>query len=132
MTRLLHVEDELDIQEVAKMSLELIGGFEVEGAASGAEGVAKAVLLSPDIILLDVMMPGMDGLETLKVLRMKPETCHIPVIFMTAKVQSHELLQYKLIGALGVIHKPFDPVQLPDQVKELLKQTETEVTRSVA
>ena len=123
MARLLHVDDECDIQEVVKMSLELVGDFEVELAVSGAEGLAKAGSLLPDLILLDVMMPGMDGPATLRALREQPRTSGIPVIFMTAKVQSHEIAQYLALGALGVIAKPFDPMSLPDQVRRLWNQS---------
>jgi len=106
-----------------KMSLELVGDFEVELAVSGAEGLAKAGSLLPDLILLDVMMPGMDGPATLRALREQPRTSGIPVIFMTAKVQSHEIAQYLALGALGVIAKPFDPMSLPDQVRRLWNQS---------
>jgi two-component system OmpR family response regulator len=121
MTRLLHIDDESDIREVVKVSLELVGGFEVDLAVSGAEGLVKARNQKPDIILLDIMMPGLDGPATLRALREDPQTSEIPAIFMTAKVQVHEVAQFMALGALGVIPKPFDPMTLPDQIRSLWK-----------
>jgi CheY-like chemotaxis protein len=122
MTRLLHVEDEVDIREVALLALRDVGGFEVEQADSGREGLEKALTFKPDVILLDVMMPGMDGPTTLRELRQKPETAGIPVVFMTAKVQAHEIESYRGMGALDVIAKPFDPMELANQVREILSR----------
>ena len=119
MNRVLHVEDEPDIQEVAKLALEAVGGLTVELARSGAEALAKAAAFGPDVILLDVMMPGMDGPTTLTELRRCPATASIPVIFMTAKVQNHEVERFKALGALDVIAKPFDPMTLSDSVREI-------------
>jgi CheY-like chemotaxis protein len=119
MNRVLHVEDEPDIREVAKLALEEVGGMTVEMAACGPDALVKAPAFAPDLILLDVMMPGMDGPATLLELRKNPLTASIPVIFMTAKVQSHEVARYKELGAIGVIAKPFDPMTLADQVRAL-------------
>jgi len=119
LQRILHVDDEPDIQEVAKMTLELVGGFIVESCGSGQEALDKAPGFAPDLILLDVMMPGMDGPTTFAELRKLPELANTPVIFMTAKVQAHEIGQYLELGALGVITKPFDPMTLGDQIKDL-------------
>ena len=119
MNRVLHVEDEPDIQEVARMALEAVGGLTVEQAGSGKEALAKAAVFAPDVILLDVMMPGMDGPSTLAELRRSPATASIPVIFMTAKVQHQEVERYKQLGALDVIAKPFDPMTLSDSIREI-------------
>jgi two-component system OmpR family response regulator len=119
MNRILHIEDEPDIQVVARIALEDVGGFVVSTASSGVEGLAMAEGLAPDLILLDVMMPGMDGPATLAALRAHPATASIPVIFMTAKVQSHEISRYKALGALGVINKPFDPMTLAAEVRAM-------------
>jgi len=119
MNRVLHVEDEPDIQEVARMALEAVGGLTVEQAGSGKEALAKAAAFAPDVILLDVMMPGMDGPSTLAELRRSPATAGIPVIFMTAKVQNQEVERYKQLGALDVIAKPFDPMTLSDSIREI-------------
>jgi two-component system OmpR family response regulator len=116
MSKILHIEDEPDIQVVARIALEDVGGFTVATASSGREGLALAESFAPDLILLDVMMPGMDGPATLGALRERPATASIPIIFMTAKVQSHEIDRYKALGALGVINKPFDPMTLAEEV----------------
>lgn len=114
------IDDEDDIREVAQVSLELIGGFRALVARSGEEGVEKAAAERPDAILLDVMMPGMDGPETLARLRVDPRTCEIPVVFLTAKAQAAEQRRLAELGAQGVIAKPFDPVLVAGSVAELL------------
>jgi CheY-like chemotaxis protein len=119
MNRVLHVEDEPDIQEVARMALEDVGGMTVGLAGSGREALSKAQSFAPDLILMDVMMPGMDGPSTLLELRKCPATASIPVIFMTAKVQSHEVERYRAMGAMDVIAKPFDPMTLSDQIRQI-------------
>ena len=119
MKRILHVEDEEDIREVAKIALEEVGGFTVETASSGFEALTKAPAFAPDLILLDVMMPGMDGPATLVEFRRMPATASVPVVFMTAKVQAQEVARYLELGALGVIPKPFDPMTLAAQVRAL-------------
>ncbi|MBF0472033.1 MAG: response regulator [Gammaproteobacteria bacterium] len=119
LQRILHVDDEPDIQEVASMTLEAIGGFTVVTCNSGSEALERVAEVNPDIILLDVMMPGMDGPTTLKELRKREDVAAIPVIFMTAKVQSHEIDGYIELGAAGVITKPFDPMELSDKVREI-------------
>jgi two-component system, OmpR family, response regulator len=120
MSRILHIEDEADIQEVARIALEEVGNFTVTVAGSGKEGLAAARKVNPDVILLDVMMPGMDGPTTLKELRAIPATAAIPVIFMTANAQTHEVERYLALGALGVITKPFDPMTLAQEISALL------------
>ena len=115
--RIMYVEDELDIQAVAKLALEALGGFTVKVCSSGQEALASIAEFAPDIVLLDVMMPGMDGFATLKILRTMPDMEKMPVIFMTAKVQPSEVREYKNMGALDVIPKPFDPMTLAESVK---------------
>ncbi|MBD1899929.1 response regulator [Trichocoleus sp. DQ-A3] len=112
LTRILLVEDDPDIQTVACLGLKVVGGFTVEVCSSGSEAIQKAPIFAPDLILLDVMMPGMDGMTTLKALRELPQTLRTPVIFLTAKVQTHEVAYYKQLGVLDVIAKPFDPMTL--------------------
>ena len=119
MAKILCIEDDPDIQNVAKLALELVGGFTVKICSSGAEALREAVAFAPDFILLDVMMAGMDGPATLKALREIPALFKIPVAFMTAKVQPAEQTQLKSLGALDVIAKPFDPVTLADQVRSI-------------
>ena len=119
LQRILCVEDEPDIQAVARMALEMVGGFEVRVCSSGDEALRELQAWQPDLVLLDVMMPGMDGPSTLKALRALPGLERLPVAFMTAKVQSGEVAQYKALGALDVIAKPFDPMKLSDQVRAI-------------
>jgi len=117
LTRILYVEDEPDIQAVARLALEAVGGFTVEICSSGQEALDKALAFNADLILLDVMMPSMDGPATLGKLRQLAGLAEKPVIFMTAKVQPHEVAEYKALGALDVIAKPFDPMLLSDQIR---------------
>ena len=117
--KILCIEDETDIQTVAKLALETVGGFVVEMCGSGEEAIEKTPEFLPDVILLDVMMPGMDGLETFRAVRALPAARETPIIFMTAKSQAHEVSQLLELGALGVISKPFDPIDLSRQVTDL-------------
>ena len=119
LKRILYAEDEPDIQAVAKLALEMVGGFEVLICSSGIETLAQVKGYAPELILLDVMMPGMDGPTTLKQLRADSATAAIPVIFLTAKVQPTEVAQYQALGALDVIAKPFDPMTLATQVRAI-------------
>lgn len=119
LQRILYVEDEPDIQAVARIALEMVGGFQVLVCSCGDQAVREASAFAPDLVLLDVMMPGMDGPGTYLALRALPELVHVPVIFMTAKVQPQEVQHYKSLGALGVIPKPFDPMTLAAQVRSL-------------
>ena len=119
LERILYVEDEPDIQQVARMALELAGGFTVEICSSGPEALERGPGFDPQLILLDVMMPGMDGPTTLAELRKLPEFVTTPVIFMTAKVQPAEVAQYRELGAIDVIAKPFDPMNLSDTIREM-------------
>lgn len=112
LKRVLYVEDDPDIREVATMALELMGELELCVCASGADALADGPAFAPDLILLDVMMPGMDGPTTLARLRESPELAETPVVFMTAKVQPQEVAALRAMGALDVIAKPFDPMQL--------------------
>jgi CheY-like chemotaxis protein len=116
---ILYVDDEADIREVAQMALELEPGFEVRCAASGAEALVVAREWRPDLIMLDVMMPELDGPSTLSRLRAEPSTAATPVIFITARTQVQEVEAFLSLGAVGVIAKPFDPMQLGSQVREL-------------
>ena len=121
LNRILYVEDEPDIRTVAKLALEMVGGLTVELCASGQEAIQKAGSFQPDLILLDVMMPGMDGPSTLEALRKQPQTARLPIAFMTAKVQTEEVERYIDMGAIGIVPKPFDPMTLADVVKRLWK-----------
>jgi CheY-like chemotaxis protein len=119
LKKVLYVEDEADIRTIAELALESVGGLEVLMCASGAEALEKADAFGPDIILLDVMMPGMDGPDTLEALHKLPGLENTPAIFLTAKAMPSEIKRYLELGALDVIAKPFDPMTLADQVKEI-------------
>lgn len=116
---ILYVDDESDIRDVAAMALDLDGDMAVSVAGSGAEAISEAARLSPDLILLDVMMPDLDGPSTLERLRATPRTASIPVIFITARAQAQEVQRFLAMGAVGVIAKPFDPMTLAAQVRSI-------------
>jgi two-component system OmpR family response regulator len=118
----MHVDDDESIRAIAKVALERIGGFTLLSCASGKEALGKAADFAPDMILLDVMMPGMDGPSTLQALRNTMNLENVAVIFMSAKVQSSDLELYKKIGAWNVIIKPFDAMDLSEQLKIYWKQ----------
>ena len=118
--RILYVDDEADIREVAAMSLELDPEFEVRICGSGTEALGVAAEWQPNLILLDVMMPGMDGPTTFGHLREDPVTASIPVVFITARTQAQEIEGFKALGAQGVIAKPFDPMSLAPTVRQYL------------
>jgi CheY-like chemotaxis protein len=115
---ILVIDDEADIREIAKMSLQITKNWEVLTAASSKEGVAIAEAQQPDAILLDVMMPGIDGLVTLQTLGKNPVTQHIPVILLTATVKVVTQRQYVQLGAKAVLIKPFDPGLLASQIEK--------------
>jgi CheY-like chemotaxis protein len=121
--RVLIIDDDDGIREVAKMSLELVAGWQVSTAGSGAEGLAQARESSPEGILLDVMMPGMDGPTTLGELRADEVVGTTPVIFLTAKVQATERTRFAEMDVCGLIAKPFDPMKLASQIAELFGWT---------
>ena len=118
--RILYVDDEHDIREVAAMALELDPDLEVRTCASGFEALDVAGEWRPALILLDVMMPAMDGPTTLARLRAEPATADIPVVFITARTQAHEVEQFKAMGVKGVMAKPFDPMALAAQARAYL------------
>lgn len=120
MTRVLYVDDEPDIREIAEMALSLDPHFEVRTAAGGAEALAMVEEWTPGLILLDVMMPGMDGPEVLTRLRADPSTAAIPVVFVTARAQRSEIQTFQTLDAIGVVAKPFDPMTLAAQVRNFL------------
>jgi CheY-like chemotaxis protein len=117
--RILYVEDEEDIRTIGELCLGELGGMTVETASNGYEALEKLRKEKPSLILLDIMMPGMDGVATFHAIRRDPGLAEIPIAFMTAKVQTQEIEQYLSMGAVAVISKPFDPMALPDQVRVL-------------
>lgn len=119
--KVMMVDDEPHIRRIGELSLRGVGKWQVVLAGSGKEAVELARREQPDVILLDVMMPGMDGPATLAELRDSNDTAAIPVIFLTAKAQRHEVERYRMLGAAGVLTKPFDPMTLPDEVRTILE-----------
>lgn len=116
--KILYVEDEPDIQMIARVALENVGGFELLVCSSGVEAVEKAEAFAPDLFLLDVMMPGMDGPTTLAELRKISSLSKTPVMFMTAKVQPQEVEFLKSLHVADVIAKPFDPMGLAQSIRD--------------
>ncbi|MEC7816129.1 MAG: response regulator [Pseudomonadota bacterium] len=118
--RVLCVEDDADIRAVAELALVDVGGCDVKMCESGRQALVEAPEFQPDVILLDVMMPEMDGPETLRALRKLDGLAAVPVIFMTARIQGGEIQEYLAMGAVDVIPKPFDPMILADEVRAIL------------
>ena len=121
--KILIIDDEADIRRIAHLALGRVGAMEVFEAKSGAEGLRTAAEAHPDAILLDVMMPGLDGPSTLAALRSNPATAAIPVIFLTAKAMLSELARLRDLGVAGVLTKPFDPLALAGQVRAALRES---------
>ena len=119
--RVLHVDDEPDIREVVEMSLGLDPDFMIRSCGSGVDALRATTEWPPDLILLDVMMPMMDGPTTLKHLRERPVTTHTPIVFMTARAQQREIEAFVSLGAVGVIAKPFDPMTLAQSVRNYVR-----------
>jgi DNA-binding response OmpR family regulator len=118
--KLLIIDDEDDIREVTQLSLESTTSWDVTTARSGEEGLVEAEAGTPDAILLDAMLPGMDGLAIIKELQARASTKNIPVVFLTAKAQSADRAVFEKSGARGVITKPYDPMTLAGQIEGLL------------
>ncbi len=119
LQKILYVEDEPDIRAVAQLALEMVGGFTLKICESGAQALQEGEAFAPDLVLMDVMMPEMTGPMTLERFKTMPGMASVPVIFMTAKVQPAEITQFKAMGAIDVIPKPFDPMQLANQVRKI-------------
>ena len=120
VNKVLLVDDDADIRRIGQLSLQAVGKWNVVLAASGAEALLAAEREAPDLILLDVMMPEMDGPTTLQRLRETKATAMIPMLFLTAKVQRNEVERFLQLGAQGVIRKPFDPMLLPKEILQLV------------
>lgn len=120
MRRILIIDDEEDIREIAALSLEATAGWKIMTAGSGAEGISMAVTEQPDAILMDVMMPGMDGPTTFRTMQQNPAIAKIPVLLLTAKVQSVDQRRFASLGVAGVLLKPFDPLTLASQISDTL------------
>lgn len=122
--RILLIEDDPDIQKMVQLSLKYQGGHQVSVASGGQEGLEKARVEQPDLILLDVMMPEMDGYETCKRLKETPETKGIPVVFLSARAQQTEIQKGRDLGAIGYLVKPFDPMTLSSELEALLRSAQ--------
>ena len=118
--RILIVDDDADIREATQLCLEITGEWEVLKAGDGPAGIAIAETAKPDAILLDMMLPGMDGLTILRKLRENPETNRIPIIILTAKAQSHEQQYFGQLKVASIITKPYDPLTISDQIAAAL------------
>ncbi len=118
--KVLIIDDEEDIRSIASMSLGILGGIDVVEAYGGEDGITKAATENPDAILLDMMMPGLDGPSTLAKLKENAATKNIPVIFLTARALTSDMEKLKHLGATGVLAKPFDPTTLACQIKAIL------------
>jgi two-component system OmpR family response regulator len=119
LQRIIYIEDDQDIQDIVRLVLEDIAGFTVHFCSSGKDAVREAAAFSPDLILLDVMMGGMDGPATLAALRSQPSLADTPAVFMTAKALPSEVARLRLLGVLDVITKPFDAPNLPARLQTL-------------
>lgn len=119
LERILYVEDEDDIRTVARLALEIVGGYTIAVCDSGHNAPDMVKSFRPDLIMLDVMMPVLDGPATLAVLRSNPETAGPPIVFLTAKARASEIERYRALGAIGTLAKPFDPMALAEQVRLL-------------
>ncbi len=119
LRRILLVDDDLDIQLIAQVSLAELGGFEVEVCASGRQALDRAPDFRPELILLDAMLPELSGAETLRRLAALPATRETPIVFITGKSRPEEITELERLGALAVITKPFNPLELATTVRKL-------------
>lgn len=123
LTRILLVEDDPDIRVIVKSALEMLAGFKVHACSSGAEALSTVEQFAPQLALLDVMMPELDGPGVLAQLRERPATAALPVIFLTAKATPQESERLRGLGAVGVLSKPFDPLDLHEQIRAIWETT---------
>lgn len=126
--QVLLIEDDPSIRKIAEISLSKVGNWRVTSAESGLQALEVVSHEKPDVILLDVMMPDMDGLTTLKHLRERDSLAGTPIIFMTAKIDKDEADSYHNIGVAGVISKPFDPITLPSEIMRILERLKCPVS----
>ena len=122
LQRIMSVEDDEDIRVLVNLALEMVGGFELESCASGQEALQRITAFEPDLLLLDSVMPEMDGAQTLAAIRDLPGMANVPAVFMTAKTQDSDRQAFLSLGALEVLPKPFDPMTLSDEVRKIWDQ----------
>jgi two-component system OmpR family response regulator len=121
LNRICYVEDDLDIQRIVRVSLERVGKLTVEIVGDSTRAIEAIIAFKPDLVMLDWMMPVMDGPAVLRAMRERAETRDLPVIFITAKASKQELDELRALGAVGTISKPFSPKDLPDQLRQIWK-----------
>lgn len=126
------IDDDDDILRVAQLTLELIGGYKVTTFSSGASALSGLGIASPDLVLLDVMMPKLDGPGTLEAMRSRHNLKDLPVVFLTARIQPTERCLYEAMGAAGVLAKPFDPGTLASEIQAIWDRWVTSACRGVA
>jgi two-component system, OmpR family, response regulator len=119
LERVLLVEDDPDISEIAEMALATVGGLNVLACGTGGEALRRVGEFAPQMAVIDVMMPGMDGPSLFQALRARPDTRAMPIVFMTAKVQPEEMARWRALGAADIVAKPFDPMKLADRLREI-------------
>ncbi len=127
LQRITYVEDEPHIREIVQLALEELGGFKLQCCESGTQALHVVPIFHPDLVLLDVMMPEMNGVQTFRSLKQIPEVANTPIIFVTAKAQKHEIEQYTSLGAIAVIPKPFDPVALPAELLAIWERSQVQL-----
>ena len=119
LTRICYVEDDEDIQRIVRMSLERVGKMTVEVIGDPTSAIERMIAFKPELVMLDWMMPVMDGPTLFRKMREVPETRDLPVVFITAKASQRELDELRTLGAVGTISKPFSPKDLPDQLRAI-------------
>lgn len=124
LRKILYVEDDTDIQQIVNMSLEDIGGYKLKICSSGSEALQDAENFEPDLFLLDVMLPEMDGPTILEEMRKNPKFKNIPAIFISAVADGRDLIKYRKMGVLGIIRKPFDPISISQTINVLYENIE--------
>ena len=121
LNRICYVEDDEDIQRIVRMSLERVGKMTVEIVSDPMQAIGRMIAFKPELVMLDWMMPGMDGPTLFRKMREVPETQALPVVFITAKASQRELDELRTLGAVGTISKPFSPKDLPEQLRAIWK-----------
>lgn len=119
LKRIIYIDDDIDLQYIVRLGLEIKGGFTVKNCDSGEQAAKEIKMFQPDLVLLDMVLPGMSGIQLLEKLRNFPEIPRVPVIFLTAKMNPNQLAEYRELGVIGVINKPLNPLNLVHQVREI-------------
>ena len=127
LNRILYVEDDADIREIVRVSLEMVGDYDVVACESCDDALDVVDDFSPDLLLLDVMMPDLDGPATLRKLRQRESAADAPAVFITAKVQAGDMAHYERLGVVDVIVKPFDPMMLSERIGQIWQRCRSEV-----